>query len=212
MRTISVFYKYREALRATVLLLMVLLFYFSHTTTVASEYNKKEKYLFLVKVPSLVGLTGDEVAGKLNESNLRLGVVSSEESLIKRGSVIGQLPNEGSIAFIGSYVGVIISGGVKIPDVRGRTKMKAISRLTDMGLPGPNINAANSVQSCEIEGIVVGQSPLPDYAVDENSIINLVMSNGMPPPPLDCHTGCCQSACPGRPSFDKNTKEICEPD
>ena len=207
----SYFYKFRKTLKSIALLMMALILSFPQFKVIADDDTAQQK--FLTKVPNLIGMAGDEITGTLNKSHLRLGVISSRESLGRIDSVIEQLPKRGTTVLFGTYVGVVVSSGVKMPNVKGQTKMDAISQLTGTGLPESNIGTTETVSYCGAGGVVVAQSPFPDFAVDKKSIINLTISSissgDRPRLPFKCNTGCCLDICTGR-GYEAKTGRSCE--
>ena len=74
-----------------------------------------------VEVPDLVGLSKEEAESELLESGFKVGDVLEIESSKPQGTVLAQLPSEGSLAEPGAEVDLTVSRflSVKVPDLVG---------------------------------------------------------------------------------------------
>ena len=127
------------------------------------------------EVPGLVGLSKEEAESKLQEAGFKAGEVLEKESSTSQGTVIGQLPSEGSLAAPGAAVDLIISKiiSLKVPDFSGLSleAAKALIEKSRLRLEG-----VKEKPSDKTPGIVLAQSLPPGSEVSVDTAIVLTVS------------------------------------
>ncbi|MDX6522722.1 MAG: eukaryotic-like serine/threonine-protein kinase [Gaiellales bacterium] len=130
-----------------------------------------------VKVPVVAGFNEQQAKGMLTSAGFTTSVEQKASKTVPKGTAIGSDPAGGSQADKGSQVTIILSTGptsVPLPDLRGKTLSAALTALSQLGLPTPNINPIPSkLQS----GLVVRTTPKPG-PVKPDQIVTLFVSNG----------------------------------
>ena len=134
----------------------------------------------LVKVPELVGLTGDEAQGRLDhvglEYTVRSGVTHPEAP---EGAVLSQDPLPGQYARSGAPVYVSLSRGPELhvlPDVSGLSERQAIIVLERLGYQV----AVERVTHTLGQGRAVETRPEADTELAVPAEVVLVVSEGRP--------------------------------
>ncbi|AGF97503.1 protein kinase [Methanosarcina mazei Tuc01] len=127
------------------------------------------------EVPGLVGLSKEEAESKLQEAGFKAGEILEKESSTSQGTVIGQLPSEGSLAAPGAAVDLIISKiiSLKVPDFSGLSleAAKALIEKSRLRLEG-----VKEKPSDKTPGIVLAQSLPPGSEVSVGTAIVLTVS------------------------------------
>ena len=127
------------------------------------------------EVPDLVGLSKEEAENKLLEAGFKSGEVFEKESSTPPGTVITQLPSEGSLAEPGAAVDLTVSKilSVKVPDLvgLGLDAAKALLEKSRLRLEG-----VKEKPSDKDPGTVLAQSLNPGSEVEVNSAIVLTVS------------------------------------
>jgi len=128
-----------------------------------------------VEVPDLVGLSKEEAESKLLESGFKVGDVLEIESSKPQGTVLAQLPSEGSLAEPGAEVDLTVSRflSVKVPDLAGLGLEAAKTLLEKSRL---RLEGVKEQPSDKAPGIVLAQSLIPGSEVEVNSAIVLTVS------------------------------------
>jgi beta-lactam-binding protein with PASTA domain len=130
-----------------------------------------------VKVPDVAGFTEQQAKSQLTSAGFTTSVEQKASKSVPKGIAIGSDPAGGSQADKGSRVTIILSTGptsVALPDLRGKTLSEALAKLSQLGLPTPNINPIPSkLQS----GLVVRTTPKPG-PVPPDKVVTLYVSNG----------------------------------
>lgn len=139
----------------------------------------------LVPVPNLVNKYANQIEILLSQSDLDVGDIKEEYSeTIPSGVVISQEPKSDSMVPLGTKIDVIVSKGPEItfiimPNLIDKNLSEARREIISMGLREGKIDTE---PSSEIEkGRVIRQSQAPATEVEENTIIDLVVSSGPPP-------------------------------
>lgn len=144
----------------------------------ASVSQGPERYL----VPDVKGLTPEEAATQITNSNLALGGrTEAFDDKVPAGSVAKTEPKIGSELKPDTRVDLIISKGpkpVEIPQVVG-TKIKAAqTQLEGLGL----IVDRESVFSEQVDkNVVISIKPKPGTTVNSGTSVDVVVSQGPPP-------------------------------
>ncbi|UWJ21299.1 hypothetical protein MSMAT_0042 [Methanosarcina mazei TMA] len=127
------------------------------------------------EVPALVGLSKEEAENKLFEAGFKAGDILEKESSMPQGTVIAQLPSEGSLAEPGAYVDLRVSkiSSVKVPDLAGLglETAKTLIEKSRLRLEGVKEKPSNSTP-----GTVLAQSLTPGSETKVNSAIVLTVS------------------------------------
>ncbi|MHC1755323.1 MAG: PASTA domain-containing protein [Methanosarcina sp.] len=127
------------------------------------------------EVPALVGLSKEEAENKLFEAGFKAGDILEKESSIPQGTVIAQLPSEGSLAEPGAYVDLTVSkiSSVKVPDFAGLglETAKTLIEKSRLRLEGVKEKPSDSTP-----GTVLAQSLTPGSETEVNSAIVLTVS------------------------------------
>lgn len=127
------------------------------------------------EVPGLVGLSKEEAESKLQEAGFKAGEILEKESSTSQGTVIGQLPSEGSLAAPGAAVDLIISKiiSLKVPDFSGLSleAAKALIEKSRLRLEG-----VKEKPSDKTPGMVLAQSLPPGSEVSVDTAIVLTVS------------------------------------
>ncbi|HHT21239.1 MAG TPA: PASTA domain-containing protein, partial [Tissierellia bacterium] len=134
----------------------------------------------MVKVPVLTGETEEEADRILREANLRMETSQRNSDTVPEGQVISQRPSAGTEVKEDSIVDVVISLGpkikrTKVPDVTGILHADAIAALRNVKLQN---SFTEEYSDTVAEGLVISQSPVQDTEVDEDTVVNLVISLG----------------------------------
>jgi len=134
-----------------------------------------------VAVPSLAGVTQDNLAAALAAAGLVLGEVTQEYSAtVPAGQVIRQEPSADAVVAPGTAIHVWISSGVApvaVPDVVGMTREAAQAALTQAGL---TLGVVTQVFSETVPaGVVISQSPGAGSAMPAGGAVALTVSRGV---------------------------------
>ncbi|HEX6327007.1 MAG TPA: Stk1 family PASTA domain-containing Ser/Thr kinase [Jiangellaceae bacterium] len=134
-----------------------------------------------VTVPEdLVGMTQEEAEAAIQEADLEVGEISTEEtddeSLV--GTVQSSNPSPGASVAPGSAVSLVVYGepeSVTIPDVVGQPRDEARDTLRDLGL---EVEATEESSSEVEEGRVIRTDPRGGSSVEPGSTVTIVVSTG----------------------------------
>ncbi len=130
-----------------------------------------------VVVPNVVGLTQAAAQTAITSASLKVGTVTTANSAtVAVGKVMSQNPAAGAKVEAGSAVALVVSLGVKVPNVVGSPKGSAQTALTTAGLTVGTVTSANS-QTVAI-GNVISQNPTAGSNVAPGSAVALVISQG----------------------------------
>jgi beta-lactam-binding protein with PASTA domain len=133
------------------------------------------------KVPNVVGSNQAAAQSALTTAGLIVGTVTTVNSAtVPIGRVISQEPSAGSNVAPGSAVALVVSLGVKVPNVVGNTQAAAQTTITSAGLTVGTVTTANST-TVPI-GRVISQTPAAGSNVAAGSAVALVVSLGIKVP------------------------------
>ncbi|HHT21207.1 MAG TPA: PASTA domain-containing protein, partial [Tissierellia bacterium] len=148
-----------------------------------------------VKVPDLSGLSEDEADQYLREAKLRMETTERYSDTVEEGHVISHRPSADTEVNEDSIVDVVISRGRQIkqttvPDVTNIPHADAIAALRNVKLQ----NSFTEEYSNDVaEGLVISQSPGEGTEVEEDTVVNLVISLGPETVTVPSVTGLIQS-------------------
>ncbi len=136
------------------------------------------------ELPNLQGRTLEESRVLLSNVDAKLGAVEEENSSFEKGQIILQMPASGTVVKPGTVVNVVVSLGpeikkVTMPDIKGKTKDEALQILTDANLMYGAIDSEYS-DTVELDK-VISQSVVAGTEIDEETIVNFVISLGVDP-------------------------------
>lgn len=138
----------------------------------------------LQKVPNLIGYDQNEAEIMLNNKGLKLGDVDeSYDDRFDEGQVISQDPDAGEKLSQGGTVDIVVSKGkeksrLSMPNLVGKTLDEAKSELKDSKLM-VEVTRKESTQFPADQ--VISQDPSAETMVEEDSTVNLVVSDGPGP-------------------------------
>lgn len=146
-------------------------------STIELTVNGKETE---VSIPYCKNTTKKATVKALEDRNLSPEIIEVYDSLTPKGYVCDTYPPAGVKGTIGSTVYVYVSKDeykekIEVPKVTGETLSAAQNALDILKL---QVKYVYDDESLEPEGTVIQQSPLQYSKVDEDSIINLVVSSG----------------------------------
>jgi serine/threonine-protein kinase len=134
-----------------------------------------------VTVPEdLVGMTQEDAEAAIQDADLEVGEISTEEtddeSLV--GTVQSSNPSPGTSVPPGSAVNLVVYGepeSIIVPDVVNQTRDEARDTLRDLGL---EVEAAEESSSEVEEGSVIRTDPRGGSSVEPGSTVTIVVSTG----------------------------------
>lgn len=134
-----------------------------------------------VNVPDVVGKTEAEARVLIENEGLNMVKELTSSDTIEKGKIVSQSPLGATRAAFGSDVVVYISDGQEVsetvvPDLVGKPKEEAIVLLDESHLRYEQITEENS-DTVEA-GKVISQTVSAGTTVDENSVVNFVVSKG----------------------------------
>lgn len=167
-----------ELLLAGVIFLGVTIFLFNQIMHTLVHQKKT------VTAPNLIGKPIEEAVDLL--ANLNLGLQKVGERYEKRfspGTIIQQRPSPGLTVREGKIIRVTLSRGgeiIFVPDLTNQSLRSAevILRRSNLALG----EIAQSYSLTVEKGKIIRQKPLAGTAVARDSLVNLVLSLGLPPP------------------------------
>lgn len=138
------------------------------------------------EVPDLVHENEADAPYLLTNANLSLGNVDRINSNIPAGSIISQDPRAGFTVAQGTPVDIVVSLGPEkvvlvMPNLKGEQLEVATRTLQELGLRRGNIREEYSDEFAANQ--VINQSVPPTTEVEENTTVDLVVSQG--PRPVD---------------------------
>ncbi len=133
------------------------------------------------QVPKLIGLSKEEAEEALDKEDLKMKVVSEEESdEYGKGIVIKQRTSQGTKVPKGTTIQVIVSSGepeeIKIPDVVGMTEDEAKKKLRDAGFEKTDSEYKYSAETPE--GQVMETDPEVGSKVPADTKVTVIVSKG----------------------------------
>ncbi len=135
----------------------------------------------MVAVPDVSGSPVAQAKDRLRQVGLKPGdTAQGYSSTVPKGSVISTKPGAGSEIRIDSTVDLVVSQGIKIPDVHGLAKEKALRKLSELGFEPVVLGEEHSEQP---KGTVIAQTPSSGGAA-AGTAIKLTLSKGPKPIPI----------------------------
>lgn len=132
-----------------------------------------------VMVPDVIGQTESNAANIIGRQELSLGETTYEFSNhYAKGTVIRQVPTAGMEVGEGTEVQLIVSNGkdiVKVPDLVGMTKEKAMATLAGINL---TVKELSEFSNDHAAGIVIAQSPGAEVEIARGSTVTIRVSKG----------------------------------
>jgi len=143
----------------------------------------------MVQVPDLTGMTATDANSALEQAGLQMVTVNQTSATVPQGQVMGQTPSPGSSVAKGDHVTVDVSGGpqasVAVPDLTGLTLALAQEKLTSLTLTLDQSTVAYVASTQYLYGQVVSQNPPANAGVTGGSAVQVTLSSGPGPAPLD---------------------------
>lgn len=136
------------------------------------------------KIPKVTGLSYDEAVLAIQEAGFSLGNVSYEDSTQSKDIVLEQSPYEGEEGGVDTKVDLVLSSGeapAVMPDLHGETLEEAKAELKELGVLETNIKILYEYHDEIEENKVIDQSVATDVRVDENTEVELTVSQGQDP-------------------------------
>jgi len=128
-------------------------------------------------VPNVVGATQAAATAAITGAGLALGTVTLQASgTVAPGNVISQDPAAFALADSGAAVSLVVSSGIPVPDVTGKTQAAATSAITAAGLVVGKVTQQSSAMVAT--GSVISQSPASGTHVAGGAAVDLVVSSG----------------------------------
>jgi serine/threonine-protein kinase len=137
------------------------------------------------EVPDLTGMNYNDAETLLRSKSLDVGDARYEDSDMPKDTVVRQDPPALSSLEIGGKVNIWLarpseSSVQQMPDVFGLTKDEAVSRIVARNVDSSKIKVILRPSNFAA-GIVDGQQPSADTALDAATEVTLYVSNGVPP-------------------------------
>ncbi len=128
-----------------------------------------------IPVPRLSGMTLEEAESTITAQGFTVGDVETIISELMRGTIVGQNPQGGENAMIGSSIDMQVSGGcVVVPELVGVRQEEAISQIESLGLTHGLISY-ETVEDTRQDGIVLVQTPEKFTEVLPESEVEIVV-------------------------------------
>lgn len=136
----------------------------------------------LVEVPSVRRENQADATKQLQDAGLRVSVTRQSSTSVPQGLVMGQSPEAGQRVPVGTTVGIVISAGpevenVRVPDVEGLTRADAIGALAEAGLKSVVVENSSAQVA---EDVVISQLPAAGESVAAGTSVGVVVSTGPP--------------------------------
>lgn len=133
-----------------------------------------------VTVPKIIGMKKDEAEKKLKDLGLVMTVSAHKKSDKPAGTILECTPDEGSSVKTGDEVRVIISGKTDsaqtMPDLTEMDYDTAVAEINKLGLKlGKKSQKSSDTVGA---GLVMEQTPTADSAIDDSTVVDLVLSTG----------------------------------
>lgn len=146
----------------------------------AGAYMAYLKYFVVedVVIPKIVGEQFDKAKGMLEKVNLHIEIESEENSDKPAGEILNSFPKEGTKAKENTTVAVIVSAGqkmIKVPNVINYDITVAEDVLRNNHL---KVEYTHRYSDTVQKDQVIEQNPLPDTEVIEDTVVNIVISDG----------------------------------
>ncbi|MEA2488007.1 MAG: eukaryotic-like serine/threonine-protein kinase [Actinomycetota bacterium] len=129
-----------------------------------------------VDVPTLTGLTLSDAKQQLKDAKLTLGDVTTQpSSSVPKNTVISQFPRAGTQASSGDSVDLVVSGGIEVPSVVGKSQSEALAEIDQAGLNGVVHQAPSDTVP---QGDVITQDPAAGTPANEGDTVTIEVSTG----------------------------------
>ena len=160
----------------------------------------------LIEVPNIVGLTKEEGRAAVEQAGLAW---STEEKTfsdeVKKGVIIKQKPKADKKREEGSEVSVVVSRGIEqvtVPDVIGKDQNTAQQEIEEAKL---EVTTTSDYSDSVGSGMVISQSMEAGTKTDKGSEVNLVISLGIKPQPVQKGATSSKSSSGGNSSSSKRS-------
>ena len=154
------------------------------TTTVAEQYTESTTVESHngIPVPDITGKSYAEAVAALKKEGFQVEKVEEESETVKKGDVIGQIPEAGEFAERGSTVVVRVSvsadvGKVRVPNLVGYSEMDATAILIEYGLR-PGVISQTTNDDLSLLDKVCYQSYSVGALVEPGTMVDLKISIG----------------------------------
>lgn len=142
-------------------------------------------------VPRLTGLTRGKAEARLLKAELEVRDVRQVFSPRPPGTVLRQSKRAGVSVLSGTEVVLVVAKPYpQVPDVVGRSKAAATTRLRDAGF---KVNVTTETRTSGKDGVVLRQRPAGSTRAKPHSSVTVVVSSvvrpAAPPPPANCTPG-----------------------
>lgn len=137
-----------------------------------------------VVLEDVVGKTEDRAQQILNGQDVKVSAVAEYDEAIPQGQVVSMSPSARTEVAVGSTVVITVSKGpeppaeVQVPNLLGKTKIKAEEALKEVGLVG---SSSEQYDETIVAGEVISQSTEEGTTVKEGTTIKYVVSKGPSP-------------------------------
>jgi serine/threonine-protein kinase len=138
-----------------------------------------------VEVPSLIGLTLEAAADRLDEDGLVLGDttdVTSDD--VETGEIASQTPSAGETVPPGTEIDVEVATGpstVTVPSVTCQKEDGAIEELRSLGLDGEVVGTVTPLGNCPDPANVAMQDPTAGESVEPGTVVQLWLGEAAAP-------------------------------
>lgn len=136
----------------------------------------------LIATPDFVGMTQDEAMRVAEQLGLALETDFVEQAGVA-GQVIDQLPDPGVEIPSGTSIQVTVTTQVEtvvVPDVHGIKEAKAVEQLVAAGL---KVGVRYTAEDALPEGYVISTDPRAGVSMTRGSLVDYVVSTGLPADP-----------------------------
>ena len=131
-----------------------------------------------LEVPNIVGKPVALAQQMLEDKNLRVKIVESNDDSVPIGEVISQYPEAGTVVKEQRLITITVSKGgeaVTMPDLKGMSKSNAEEKITKMGL---KLGAVFEENSKEEAGTVIAQDPRYGSKLTKGQSVDITVSKG----------------------------------
>ena len=131
-----------------------------------------------INVPDVVGKSSVVAQQILEDKNLRVKLVESNDDSVPAGQVISQYPEAGATVKEQRLVTITVSKGgqeLTMPDLKSMSRSNAEEKLTKMGL---KIGSVFEENSKEAAGTVISQDPRSGAKITKGQTVDITVSLG----------------------------------
>ena len=157
----------------------------SHTPvagTTVSDFVMPSVYISLgpepvfVSLPDYVNMDVDDVLTAISNEGLVASVTYQENNSYNIGIVFDQDPESGEVVAEGSSISLLVSQGIKVPDIVSMSAINANQTITGAGL---SVGVVSEIPSPTVpEGVVIFQIPENDSFLNPGWQVDYVLSSG----------------------------------